>query len=60
MVIGTAQGQASLHPLLSSAHVFGEIVRVKPPGKDARRDVRSSFLFLFPLLNPSLLFLHVD
>ncbi|KZP06528.1 AAA-domain-containing protein [Athelia psychrophila] len=39
VVIGTAQGQASLHPLLSSAHVFSEIVRVKPPNKDARRDI---------------------
>ncbi|KZP02539.1 PEX-1N-domain-containing protein [Athelia psychrophila] len=39
VVVGTAQGQASLHPLLSSAHVFSEIVRVKPPNKDARRDI---------------------
>lgn len=35
---------------MSSAHVFSEVVNVKSPNKDARRDVRSS-LYIFYYLS---------
>lgn len=43
ILIGTAESTTALHPLLSSLHLFAEVVHVKPPNKDARRDV-SSFM----------------
>jgi peroxin-1 len=39
IVIATAQSQAAIHPLLKTLHVFGEIINVLPPNKNARRDV---------------------
>ena len=41
VLLATAESQAALHPALNAAHVFREVVALKPPGKDARRDVRS-------------------
>ncbi|KAL9932984.1 hypothetical protein V8E36_008239 [Tilletia maclaganii] len=42
-VLATAQGQASLHPCVSAGvgtnRVFGEVVQVKPPGKEARKEI---------------------
>ncbi|KAF8515366.1 AAA-domain-containing protein [Hysterangium stoloniferum] len=37
--IVTCQGQTALHPLLMSSHLFSDVVQLKPPNKDARRDV---------------------
>ncbi|KAF7970317.1 hypothetical protein HWV62_24390 [Athelia sp. TMB] len=58
VVIGMAQSQAALHPLLSSAHVFSEIVGVKRPNKDARRDILARIverrLDLAPDIKPDL------
>ncbi|CCL98466.1 uncharacterized protein FIBRA_00464 [Fibroporia radiculosa] len=39
VLLSAAESQASLHPLLNSSHIFREIVTLKPPGKDARRDI---------------------
>lgn len=40
MFMATCQSQTALHPLLLSAHMFSTVVPLKPPNKDARRDVR--------------------
>ncbi|BGP21579.1 peroxin-1 [Rhodotorula toruloides] len=37
--IATAQGSTSLHPLLSSTHLLGEMVSLRGPDKTARRDI---------------------
>ena len=39
ILLATAPSAASLHPLISTAHVFEEVITVTPPNKDARRDV---------------------
>ncbi|KII85002.1 hypothetical protein PLICRDRAFT_350537 [Plicaturopsis crispa FD-325 SS-3] len=39
VVLGAAQSQAALHPLLFTAHLFDDIVNVKPPNKEARKDI---------------------
>lgn len=44
LLLATASSQAALHPLLSTAHVFEEVVNVRPPDKDARKHVRRTFL----------------
>ncbi|OBZ72980.1 Peroxisome biosynthesis protein PAS1 [Grifola frondosa] len=44
VLLAAAESQASLHPLLNSSHVFQEIVNLKPPGKDARKDVLSQLV----------------
>lgn len=38
-IIGIAQSVNSLHRVCSSTHVFGEMVELKAPNKDARRDI---------------------
>lgn len=40
ILLATAPSSAALHPLISTAHIFEEVVTVIPPNKDARRDVR--------------------
>lgn len=44
VLLAAAESQASLHPLLNSSHLFTEVVNLKPPSKDARRDVRLVFI----------------
>ncbi|OCH84801.1 AAA-domain-containing protein [Obba rivulosa] len=39
VLLASAESQAALHPLLNSSHLFQEVVNLKPPGKDARRDI---------------------
>ncbi|KAI0631588.1 AAA-domain-containing protein [Trametes polyzona] len=39
VVIAAAESQAALHPLLNSSHIFKEVVHLKPPSKDARKEV---------------------
>ncbi|KAJ8296981.1 Peroxisome biosynthesis protein PAS1 [Rhodotorula toruloides] len=39
VLIATAQGSTSLHPLLSSTHLLGETVSLRGPDKTARRDI---------------------
>ena len=41
VLLAAAESQASLHPLLNSSHLFQEVVNLKPPSKDARKEVRS-------------------
>ncbi|KAL0956260.1 hypothetical protein HGRIS_002414 [Hohenbuehelia grisea] len=41
IMLGTASSAASLHPLINKMHVFEEEVHVKPPDKNARRDILS-------------------
>ncbi|KAJ3090325.1 Peroxisome biosynthesis protein pex1 [Quaeritorhiza haematococci] len=36
LFIATSQQQTTIHPLLTSSHVFGESLRVLPPGKKQR------------------------
>ncbi|KAH9939712.1 AAA-domain-containing protein [Epithele typhae] len=39
VLLAAAESQASLHPLLNSSHLFQEAVHLKPPSKDARKEV---------------------
>ncbi|TBU28822.1 AAA-domain-containing protein [Dichomitus squalens] len=39
VLLAAAESQASLHPLLNSSHLFQEVVNLKPPSKDARKEV---------------------
>lgn len=38
-LLAAAESQAALHPLLNSSHIFKEVVHLKPPSKDARKEV---------------------
>ncbi|ESK93670.1 likely peroxisomal biogenesis aaa atpase pex1 [Moniliophthora roreri MCA 2997] len=44
IMLATAPSAAALHPLISTAHVFEEVVSVTPPNKDARRDILSKLV----------------
>lgn len=50
ILVATAQGTTSLHPLLSSTHLLGETVSLRGPDKRARRDVRLPSLRLWVTL----------
>lgn len=50
ILLATAPSSAALHPLISTAHIFEEVVNVTPPNKDARRDVRAFHHFFTPCL----------
>ncbi|KAF5345345.1 hypothetical protein D9758_008461 [Tetrapyrgos nigripes] len=39
IVLATASSSAALHPLISTAHIFEEVVNLMPPNKDARKDI---------------------
>lgn len=39
VLLAAAESQAALHPTISASHLFQEVVSLKPPGKDARRDI---------------------
>ncbi|KAJ7497026.1 P-loop containing nucleoside triphosphate hydrolase protein [Mycena latifolia] len=39
VLIATASSTAALHPLLNSAHIFEDIVNVKSPNKNARKEI---------------------
>ncbi|KAF9460743.1 P-loop containing nucleoside triphosphate hydrolase protein [Collybia nuda] len=39
ILLASATSTSALHPLLSIAHVFQDVVNVKPPNKDARRAI---------------------
>ena len=41
VVLATAESEATLHPRMLRSHLFKYTFQVKPPNKDARRDVRS-------------------
>ncbi|KAF5321496.1 hypothetical protein D9619_001501 [Psilocybe cf. subviscida] len=41
VLLATADSTASLHPFINSSHLFKEVVHVKAPNKDARRDILS-------------------
>ncbi|KAK0533543.1 Peroxisome biosynthesis protein pex1 [Tilletia horrida] len=49
-VLATAQAQTSLHPSVSagvgSNRVFGEVVQVKPPAKEARKEILAHLISL--------------
>ncbi|KAG9051589.1 Peroxisome biosynthesis protein pex1 [Tulasnella sp. UAMH 9824] len=38
-ILATCQSQSTLHPLLSSSHLFSSRLVLKAPNKDARRDI---------------------
>ncbi|KIO34778.1 hypothetical protein M407DRAFT_16729 [Tulasnella calospora MUT 4182] len=38
-ILATCQSQSTLHPLLSSSHIFSSRLALKAPNKDARRDI---------------------
>ncbi|KAG5645414.1 hypothetical protein DXG03_006238 [Asterophora parasitica] len=44
LLIAAATSTASIHPLVSAAHVFHEVINVKPPNSDARRDILESIV----------------
>ncbi|KAK7473010.1 Peroxisome biosynthesis protein pex1 [Stygiomarasmius scandens] len=39
ILFATAPSSAALHPLISTAHLFDEVVNLMPPNKDARKDI---------------------
>ncbi|EIN06461.1 AAA-domain-containing protein [Punctularia strigosozonata HHB-11173 SS5] len=39
VLIATAESSVALHPVLGTAHLFGETINLKPPNKEARRDI---------------------
>ncbi|KAH9895808.1 AAA-domain-containing protein [Cubamyces lactineus] len=39
VLLAAAESQAALHPLLNASHIFKEVVHLKPPSKDARKEV---------------------
>ncbi|KAG0223855.1 Peroxisome biosynthesis protein pex1 [Actinomortierella wolfii] len=43
-VVATCQQQASVHPSLINSHLFSEIVRLMPPGKQERRDMLQAIM----------------
>ncbi|GAA5917117.1 hypothetical protein JCM5296_001201 [Sporobolomyces johnsonii] len=44
ILVATAQGSTSLHPLLTATHLLGETVALKGPGKGARKDILNSLI----------------
>ncbi|KAI0701334.1 AAA-domain-containing protein [Cytidiella melzeri] len=41
VMMACAESSATIHPRLNAAHIFTEVVHLKPPNKDARRDILS-------------------
>ncbi|KAI9441226.1 AAA-domain-containing protein [Lactarius indigo] len=39
VLLATAESQAALHPLLSTTHLFKQVVHLKPPDKNARKQI---------------------
>lgn len=39
LLLATATSAAAIHPLVNSVHIFQDVVNLKPPDKNARRDV---------------------
>ncbi|KAI9462642.1 AAA-domain-containing protein [Russula earlei] len=39
VLIATAESQSALHPLLSVSHLFKQVVHLKPPDKNARKQI---------------------
>ena len=39
ILIATAESQSALHPLLSASHLFKQVVHLKPPDKNARKQI---------------------
>jgi peroxin-1 len=39
VLLATAESQATLHPLLSATHLFKQVVHLKPPDKNARKQI---------------------
>ncbi|BGP12537.1 hypothetical protein JCM10213_007619 [Rhodosporidiobolus nylandii] len=44
VLLATAQGSTSLHPLLTSTHLLGETVPLRGPNKTGRRDILQSLV----------------
>ncbi|KAH8103921.1 AAA-domain-containing protein [Cristinia sonorae] len=44
VLIASAVSRASLHPTLNACHTFQETVHLKPPGKDARKEIITQVL----------------
>jgi peroxin-1 len=42
ILFASATSIAALHPLINAAHIFQDVVDLKPPDKNARRDVCST------------------
>lgn len=44
LMIATAQDASTLHPLLNTRHVFGEILKIPPLSKEVRQDILREFV----------------
>ncbi|GLB37363.1 putative peroxisome biogenesis factor 1, N-terminal [Lyophyllum shimeji] len=44
LLLATATSTAALHSLVNSSHIFQELINVKPPNSDARRDILQSIV----------------
>lgn len=52
MLLATAESQTSVHALLHTLHVFQDVTSIPPPGREARKEVRSfqgSWYIIFEL-----------
>ena len=47
VMIGTAESQTSLHPLVHTLHIFQEVFHIQSPNKDARKEVKIRFRLVF-------------
>jgi peroxin-1 len=39
ILVATAESQSALHPLVSASHLFKQVVHLKPPDKNARKQI---------------------
>ncbi|KAG9310908.1 P-loop containing nucleoside triphosphate hydrolase protein [Chiua virens] len=44
VMIGTAESQTSLHPLLHTLHIFREVYHIQSPNKDARKEILANLV----------------
>jgi peroxin-1 len=44
VLIATTESQAVLHPLISATHLFKQVVHLKPPDKNARKQILAQVL----------------
>lgn len=47
LFLASAESKATLHPNLMATHMFKQIINLKPPGKDERKEVRTSLSNIF-------------
>ncbi|KAH7882751.1 P-loop containing nucleoside triphosphate hydrolase protein [Phlebopus sp. FC_14] len=54
VMIGTAESQTSIHSLIHTLHIFQEIYHIKPPNRDARKEILSNLVQRRCIESPSI------